>query len=90
MDIESFVTALIRHRKAGGNLAEILDNLSYVIRCREYQKEDLWPKKLAHIAVFACRANPRVLAKNPTFPRISSWAPAIAQVFQSSAPRSDP
>jgi tight adherence protein B len=34
MDVKFFVTAVMLQRETGGNLAEILDNLSYVIRER--------------------------------------------------------
>ncbi len=34
VDIKFFVTAVMLQRETGGNLAEILDNLSYVIRER--------------------------------------------------------
>src|ERR1700694_4081286 len=34
VDVKSFVTAVMLQRETGGNLAEILDNLSYVIRER--------------------------------------------------------
>src|SRR5437879_9430832 len=34
VDVKFFVTAVILQRETGGNLAEILDNLSYVIRER--------------------------------------------------------
>src|ERR1700741_3681818 len=34
VDVKFFVTAVMLQRETGGNLAEILDNLSYVIRER--------------------------------------------------------
>ena len=34
MDVKFFVTAVMLQRETGGNLAEILDNLSYLIRER--------------------------------------------------------
>ena len=34
MDVKFFVTAVMLQRETGGNLAEIFDNLSYVIRER--------------------------------------------------------
>jgi len=34
VDVKFFVTAVMLHRETGGNLSEILDNLSYVIRER--------------------------------------------------------
>jgi tight adherence protein B len=34
VDVQFFVTAVMLQRETGGNLAEILDNLSYVIRER--------------------------------------------------------
>lgn len=35
VDVKFFVTAVMLQRETGGNLAEILDNLSYVIRERQ-------------------------------------------------------
>ncbi|NIP89006.1 MAG: hypothetical protein GWO21_08655, partial [Gammaproteobacteria bacterium] len=34
LDVRIFVTAVMIQRESGGNLAEILDNLAYVIRER--------------------------------------------------------
>src|SRR5437899_2983514 len=34
IDVQFFVTALLIQKETGGNLAEILDNLSHVVRAR--------------------------------------------------------
>ena len=42
VDVKFFVTAVMLQRETGGNLAEILDNLSYVIRERFKIQRQVW------------------------------------------------
>jgi len=49
VDIKFFVTAVMLQRETGGNLAEILDNLSYVIRERfKIQRQVRFTRRKAH------------------------------------------